>query len=70
MLQRIDEDGGDIFLQNVCFHPEDGGGKFLWNVGSYKNHMATSQKTTFFKLHNNRRAFRDCIFCVVHSVAM
>jgi hypothetical protein len=29
MLQRIDEDGGDIFLQNVCFHPEDGGGKFL-----------------------------------------
>jgi hypothetical protein len=24
-----------------CFHPEYGGGMFLRNVGSYKNHMAT-----------------------------
>jgi hypothetical protein len=21
-------------------HPDDGGGKFLWNVGSYKSHTA------------------------------
>jgi hypothetical protein len=32
-------------------HPDDGGTKFLQNVGSYKSHTAlTSQKMAFFRL--------------------
>jgi hypothetical protein len=31
------------------YHPDEGGAKFLRNVGSYKSHKAlTSQKTQFF----------------------
>jgi hypothetical protein len=30
----------DTFLVHRFFHPDDGGAKFLRNVGSYKSHMA------------------------------
>jgi hypothetical protein len=35
------------YLVDSC-HPDDGGAKFLQNVGSYKKHGDIYQKTTFF----------------------
>jgi hypothetical protein len=29
-----------LFLVHRFFHPDEGGAKFLWNVGSYKSYTA------------------------------
>jgi hypothetical protein len=33
---------------STCIYPDEEGAKFLRNVGSYKSHGVTSQKTPFF----------------------
>jgi hypothetical protein len=35
------------------FHPEDGSGTFLWNVGSYESH--TAHVPAYGILHSHRR---------------
>jgi hypothetical protein len=40
--------GSYVFLARLIFDPEDGDDTFLRDVGFYKIHGATSQKTAFF----------------------
>jgi hypothetical protein len=37
-----------LFLVHRFCHPDEGGARFLRNVGSYKPHDVTTQKTPFF----------------------
>jgi hypothetical protein len=39
-VTRIGELGTTLFLVNRFFHPDEGGARFLRNVGSYKSHTA------------------------------
>lgn len=46
MYQRF---GGAYFIWNVHLHPEDGGGKFLWSIGTcLQSYGATSQTVAIF----------------------